>query len=57
MRFESIRTVIALAVKKGLKVHQMNVNTAFLHGELEEEVYMGQPEGFVFMLLRVMTPS
>ena len=57
VRFESIRTVIALAVKKGLKMHQMNVNTAFLHGELEEEVYMGQPEGFVFMLLRVMTPS
>ena len=46
MRFESIRTVIALAVKKGLKMHQMDVNTAFLHGELKE-VYMRQPEGFV----------
>ena len=47
MRFESIRTVIALAVEKGLKLHQMDVNTAFLHGELEEEIYMKQPEGFV----------
>ena len=29
VRFESIRTVSALAVEKGLKLHQMNVNTAF----------------------------
>jgi len=45
VRFESIRTFIALAVEKGLKLHQMDVNTAFLRGELEEEVYMRQPEG------------
>lgn len=32
VRLESIRTVIALAVKKGVKMHQMHVNTAFLHG-------------------------
>ena len=47
VRFESIRSVIALAVEKGLRLHQMDVNTAFLHGELEEEVFMRQPEGFV----------
>ena len=47
VRPESIRTMIALAVKKGLKLHQMDVTAAFLNGELEEEVYMKQPEGFI----------
>ena len=47
IRFESLRTVIALAVQNGLKLHQMDVTTAFLNGELEEEVYMRQPDGFV----------
>lgn len=47
VRFESIKTIIALAVQHGLKLHQMDVKTAFLNGELKEEVYMQQPEGFV----------
>ncbi len=47
VRFESIRTVVALAVQRGLKLHQMDVISAFLNGELEDEVYMKQPEGFV----------
>ena len=46
VRFESVRTVIALAVQNGLKLHQMDVATAFLNGELKEEVYMKQPDGF-----------
>ena len=46
VRFESIRTVIALSVQRGLKLHQMDVTAAFLNGELEDEVYMKQPEGF-----------
>ena len=47
IRFESLRTVVALAVQNGLKLHQMDVTTVFLSGDLEEEVYMHQPEGFV----------
>ena len=47
VRFESVRTMVAMAVQNGLKLHQMDVTTAFLNGELEEEVYMRQPEGFI----------
>lgn len=46
VRFESVRTVIALAVQYALKLHQMDVATAFLNGKLKEQVYMKQPEGF-----------
>ena len=46
-RFESLRALIAIAVQNNLKLHQMDVTTAFLNGKLDEEVYMEQPEGFV----------
>ncbi len=46
VRFQSIRTIIALAVQHGLKLHQMGVKTALLNRELKEDVYMQQPEGF-----------
>ena len=39
--------LIALAAVHDLKIHQMDVNTIFLNGELEEEIYMEQPEGFI----------
>jgi hypothetical protein len=46
-RYTSIRTVIALATSMGWKLHQMDVKTTFLNGEIEEEVYIEQPEGFM----------
>ena len=46
-RFESLQTLLALAVQDGLHVHQMDVTTAFLNGKLKEEVYMDQPKGFI----------
>lgn len=47
VRSESVRSVISLACKEGLKLHQMDVTTAFLNGELEQEIFMKQPQGFV----------
>ena len=45
-RMESIRLILAYASSKNIKVYQMDVKSAFLNGELEEEVYMEQPDGF-----------
>lgn len=47
VRFESIRTVLALAANNDLSVHQMDVSSAFLNGNLKENVFMSQPEGYV----------
>jgi hypothetical protein len=46
-RLTTIRVLLALAASHGLLVHQMDVKTAFLNGELDEEIYMDQPDGFV----------
>ena len=42
----SIRAILGLATKQDLEVEQLDVKTEFLHGDLEEEIYMEQPEGF-----------
>lgn len=44
---ETVRALIAYAAQRNWEVHHMDVKTAFLNGELEEEVYVMQPEGFV----------
>jgi hypothetical protein len=45
-RMESITLILAYANSKHIKVYQMDVKSAFLNGDLEEEVYMEQPYGF-----------
>eukprot|EP00253_Pinus_taeda_P002980 PITA_02980 len=45
-KWATIRTLFALAAQNGWKVHQMDVKTAFLIGDLKENVFMSQPEGF-----------
>jgi hypothetical protein len=46
-RIESVRMLLALAAEEGWSVHHMDVKSAFLNGELQEEVYVTQPPGFV----------
>ncbi|GJW82873.1 putative RNA-directed DNA polymerase [Tanacetum coccineum] len=46
VKMGSIRVVLGLAASLDLEVEQMDVKTAFLHGDLDKEIYMEQPEGF-----------
>lgn len=44
---DSFRVIMPIVVHFDLSLHQMDVKTAFLNGELYEEIYMKQPEGFI----------
>ena len=46
VKHSSIRILLALVAQLDLELVQMDVKTAFLHGDLEEEIYMNQPDGF-----------
>ena len=45
-KFTSIRMLLALAAHHDLEIHQMDVKTAFLNGDLDVDIYMEQPEGY-----------
>ena len=46
-QFNTIHTLLALVLNRGMIMEQMDVVTAFLNGTLKEDIYMAQPEGFV----------
>jgi hypothetical protein len=46
-RYTSIRAVLAFAAANRIMLHQMDVDTAFLYGKVDEAIYVRQPEGFV----------
>ena len=43
---ESIRILIAIDVQENWELHHLDVKTAFLNGEIEEDIYIAQLEGF-----------
>ena len=43
---ESVRVLLTLVAQEGWRVHHMDVKSAFLNGDLKEEVYVRQPLGF-----------
>lgn len=47
MRHDSFRIFLAICTKFGLKIRQIDAVTAYLNGEITEEIYMEQPKGFV----------
>ena len=46
-KFTTIRCIVAIGAIIDLEMHQMDVKTAFLNGELDEDIYMVQPEEFL----------
>jgi hypothetical protein len=48
-RMEAIRMILAYTCSKRIEVYQMDVKSAFLNRELEEEFYIEQPEGFILL--------
>jgi len=46
-RMDTVRLIVALAACKGWDIFQLDVKSAFLYGELNEEVYVDQPKGYV----------
>jgi hypothetical protein len=47
VKHSSIRTFFSIVALPNLELQQLDVKTTFLHGELEEEIYMDRPEGFI----------
>ncbi|KAH9306322.1 hypothetical protein KI387_010726, partial [Taxus chinensis] len=45
-KMNSIRTVLGIVAAEDFHLEQIDVKTTFLHGDLEEELYMQQPEGY-----------
>lgn len=45
-RLDTVRLILAIAANRGWEVHHLDVKSAFLNGDLKEEVYVTQPEGF-----------
>ena len=43
--FNAVRIALSVAVQKGLHIHQLDIRTAFLHGDIDDDVYVSPPDG------------
>lgn len=46
-KMKSIHLTLAIATAHGWVLHKMDVKISFLHGDLDEEIYMEKPQGFI----------
>ena len=49
MKHSLIHALLSIVAMRDYELEQLDVKTAFLHGELEEDIYMDQPEGLLFL--------
>lgn len=57
MKFTSVRAFLSLASHKDCEIHQLDVKTAFLYGELKEEVYLRLAEGMKAEEGKILRPK
>src|SRR5271170_2621363 len=56
-KFATIRALLSIAAHYDLEIHQMDVRTAFLNGDLEQDIYMKQPEASSHQARRTSSAS
>ena len=57
VKLTTIRVVLGMVAAENLHLEQLDVKTIFLHGDLEEDIYMQQPERFAIQERRAKSAS
>ena len=46
--FNAFRIALSLAVQRGIKIHRLDIRTAFLHGDIDDDLYVSPPHRLPF---------